>query len=180
MGIPTLIAKRLLLTKLEPGDAPGIYAYQGDKENFPHVDMPVYTSIQEAHDYIQRMNAGADNDQWLIWAIRHQDTNAIMGTISIWNICSQEHKAELGFGLFPQFRGQGFMGEALAAVVSFGFTQMGLQVMEAYTNVNNFQSIALLEGSGFSYSTTIQELGFYSKEPLEMAVYRIHSVSKPQ
>lgn len=180
MGVPILVTKRLLLTQLEVEDAPGIYAYQSDKENFPHVDMPVYTSIQEAHDYIQRMNTGADNDQWLIWALRHQDTTAFMGTISIWNICPQEHKAELGFGLFPQFRGQGFMREALAAVVSYGFIQMGLQVLEAYTNVNNLQSIALLEGSGFSYATTIQELGFYSKEPMEMAVYRVHSASKVQ
>ena len=63
-----------------------------------------------------------------------QNTNSILGTISIWNISREQSKAELGFGLFPGSLGKGIMSEALVKVVEYGFNKMGLKTIEAYTN----------------------------------------------
>ena len=169
---PTLKTDRLFLRKLELKDAQPIFEYQSNKENFPYVDMQVYTEIEEAQNYIKKMNAGVESNKWIIWAIADAHTNHILGTTSIWNLSEQESKGELGYGLFPSYRGKGLMKEALMQVVDYGVNTMGLKTIEAYTNSNNKSSIALLKNSYFIKKVNIRETNTYSGEAMEMVIYQ--------
>lgn len=142
---PTLRTDRLLLRQLEMNDDKLIFEYRSNKENFKFVDMPVYTSIEDAQNYITKMNTGVEKNKRIIWAIADLRTNAILGTISIWNISNKQSKAELGYELFPGNLGKDIMSEALKKIVEYGFNNMGLKTIEAYTNAMNKKSIALLE-----------------------------------
>lgn len=168
---PTLRTDRLLLRQLEMNDDKLIFEYQSNKENFKFVDMPIYTSIQEAQNYIIKMNAGVENNKWLIWAIADSNTNTILGTISIWNISKEQSKAELGYGLFLGNLGKGIMSEALKKVVEYGFNNMGLKTIEAYTSVINKKSIALLEKNNFTKKSLFIETETSTGEPMEMVIY---------
>lgn len=168
---PTLRTDRLLLRQFEMNDDKLILEYQSNKENFKFVDMPVYTSIQDAQNYIIKMNTGVENNKWIIWAITDSNTNIILGTISIWNISKEQSKAELGYGLFLGNSGKGIMSEALKKVVEYGFNNMGLKAIEAYTNVINKKSIALLEKNNFTKKSLFTETETFSGEPMEMVIY---------
>lgn len=168
---PTLRTERLILRKLDLSDDELIFNYQSDKENFKYVDMPVYTNIEEAQNFIAKMNSGVESNKWIIWAIADANTNSILGTISIWNISLEDSKAELGYGLFPGNLGKGIMSEALKAVIEFGFNTMGLEGIEAYTNAVNEKSIALLERNNFTLASSFTETETFSGEPMDMVIY---------
>jgi [ribosomal protein S5]-alanine N-acetyltransferase len=169
---PTLITNRLKLRQLELKDADIIYNYQSNKENFKYVDMPIYTSVEEAENYITRMNIGVVNDNWIIWAIADVNTNKILGTICIWNISIEQQKAELGYGLYPGNLRKGIMTEALKKVVEYGFNSMGLRIIEAYTNSLNSESIALLDRNKFCKTSSFVETSS-NEESMNMVVYQL-------
>lgn len=170
---PALRTDRLLLRQLEMSDDKLIFEYQSNKENFKFVDMPIYTSIGEAQSYIVKMNTGVENNKWIIWAIADINTNIILGTISIWNISKDQSKAELGYGLFPGNSGKGVMSEAMKKVVEYGFCDMGLKTIEAYTNIMNDKSVALLERNNFTKVSSFIETMTLNGEPMEMVIYSL-------
>ena len=169
---PTLKTDRLFLRKLELKDAQPIFEYQSNKKNFPYVDMQVYTEIEDARNYIKKMNAGVENNKWIIWAIADNQTNHIVGTTSIWNLSEEQRKGELGYGLFPSYRGKGLMKEALTKVIEYGVNTMGLKTLEAYTNSENKESISLLKNCQFNKAANVREVNTYSGKPMDMVIYQ--------
>lgn len=170
---PVLNTRRLVLRQLIKNDDKLIFDYQSNKENFKYVDMPIYQKIEEAQNFIAKMNKGVKNNEWIIWAITSASTNKILGTISIWNLSKEQSKAELGYGLFPSNVGKGIMSEALNKVLDYGINIMGLQTIEAYTDQDNIKSIKLLERNNFAKISTLIETNQYSGNLNNMVIYKI-------
>jgi RimJ/RimL family protein N-acetyltransferase len=63
---------------------------------------------------------------------------------------------DIGFAFLERFRGQGYAGEAAAAVLTLGRERFGLKRIEAYTVPYNTRSIRLLEKLGLKYEATIR------------------------
>ena len=63
------------------------------------------------------MNKGIDDNKWIIWAIEHNQSHKVLGTISIWNINEEQRSGELGYGIIPDYQGQGLMKESLLDVI---------------------------------------------------------------
>lgn len=154
---PVLETERLTLRQLNADDDKALFDYQSNKDNFVHVEMPVYKDIEEAKAYIEKMNGGVAENKWIVWGICSKETAELVGTISIWNLDSKENKGELGYGIFPSHRRRGFMKEALSAVVEFGFVEMRLETIEAYTSHYNQTSIDFLDKMGFGFIETIED-----------------------
>lgn len=84
----------------------------------------------------------------LIW--RHDDA-ALLGGIAMTNIRRGVAQAGMvGYWLGSSHTGQGYMAEALAAAVEFGFTDLRLNRIEAATMPNNDASRRLLQRAGFA------------------------------
>ncbi|MBN2796267.1 MAG: GNAT family N-acetyltransferase [Clostridia bacterium] len=162
----TLKSERLILRQLRNEDKFALYHYRSSKDNFPHVNMPIYTELIEAEVYIQKMNAGLVSGEWYIWGIEHN--NKLIGTISLWNFNEMKTKAEFGFGLFPQYRHQGFMREAITVCETYGFDELNLESIEAYTSVTNPDSNTLLHKLDYNLIDTVledgEELNVYTKK----------------
>jgi len=147
---PALETERLLLKQMTGGDANALFAYQSDAANFPYVDMPVYSEQEEASAFIKRINSGIRESKWIYWGIFKKTGGPMIGTICIWDLDEKKNTAEVGYGIYPAYRGSGFMCEALRAVASFALQDMALAVLEAYTNVDNAPSRRVLERCGFT------------------------------
>jgi len=154
---PILKTERLVLRKLELKDAPLFFEYQSNKQNFIHVDMQIFTDISQTYKYIKEKNKGIQQNKWILWAIVDINTDRILGTISIWNFNLEKEKAEFGYGLFPGNTGKGIMTEAILQAIDYGFKDLGLKTLEAYTSINNVKSISLLKRTNFKYDSKIKE-----------------------
>jgi len=169
---PVLRTERLILKKLNHTHIQSLYDYQSNKSNFVHVDMPIYTSLSDASNYVKKMNEGIDSYKWIVWGICLKESETLIGTISIWNLDEKENIAELGYGLFPMFRNKGYMTETLKLIEQYALFTMKLDCLQAYTSKSNLESIKLLESLEFDYLKTVLDAETSSGTPSEMVVYK--------
>lgn len=169
---PVLKTQRLTLRRLELKDAPALLMYHSTPGETEFVDTMVYETIEQVEKYIHKMNEGVDTFKWIIWAIADTVTDELLGTISLWNLEDEEALCETGYGLLSRFRGKGYMTEAIKAVEAFGFEQMGLKVIDAYTNVLNVPSLKFLEGLGYKKIGQCVDDQTITGIPMDMAIYR--------
>ncbi|MNL20180.1 Spermidine N(1)-acetyltransferase [compost metagenome] len=78
------------------------------------------------------------------WGIIDHSTNKIVGTCGYYRGLDKG-EGELGCVLLPQFRGQGFMTNAMQLAIDFGLNNLGLKRIWAITSNENIKAIKLLE-----------------------------------
>lgn len=91
-----------------------------------------------------------------LFLVRRQD-DALMGAITLDNIRrGPAQSGTLGYWISKQFARQGYMREAIEAVVHHAFAQMDLSRIEAACLPENTPSRGVLEKSGFKYEGVAQ------------------------
>ena len=78
-----------------------------------------------------------------IWPSLKDQTNLI-GTICLYRFSEDRKEAEVGYELLPDYHRKGIMSEALKAVLNFGFNELYLSEILAFTNKFNENSKSLL------------------------------------
>lgn len=170
---PIMETDNLILRSMTKDDTDDIFLMRKDHRMHEYTDSKPDESIEDTKKYIENMINGVDEGKWIIWAIESKCTNKVIGTISIWNIDKEQMKAELGYGIIPDYQGKGLMKEALISVVDYGFNTMGLKLLDAYTEENNIKSNNLLSSCNFKVVDKIDEPGYFSERIYHMLVYRI-------
>ncbi len=83
-------------------------------------------------------------------AIQLKDKSRIMGGIGIHKIDYSSGVGTLGYWLSQEYWRNGYMSEALEAIVNFGFNDLGLRRLEAGVFKGNPSSGVLLKKYGFA------------------------------
>jgi RimJ/RimL family protein N-acetyltransferase len=91
------------------------------------------------------------------WAIAEKKSNELIGTITLFNLNLDNRRAEIGYGLDRAFWRQGYMHEALKALVSHAFNDLSLHRLEADVDPRNAGSIRTLEKLGFQREGYLRE-----------------------
>lgn len=146
---PNLETNRLILRQMNNDDKNEIFKLRANEEVSKYINRPIAKEIDEALQYINMINEGINRNDWVLWAITLKGTDALIGTICIWNFSKEQSKGEVGYELSPAYQGKGIMQEALTAVIKFGFESLQLQAIEGFVDPNNQNSIALLEKNHF-------------------------------
>lgn len=170
---PEIETKNLLLRRMDHNDINDIFQMRSDPRMHEYTDTKPDVNTDETKAYIDKMNKGIDENKWIIWAIEHKQSNKVIGTISIWNIDTEQRSGELGFGIIPDYQGQGFMKESLLSVVKYGFDVMNLKQIFAYTEESNMKSIKLLERCNFVEVDRVDEEGYFNNRVYHMVVYKL-------
>lgn len=170
---PILETENLILRKMHQGDVQDLFEMRNDPRMNEYTDSIPDVSMDETKAYVDKMNKGVHDNKWIIWAIEHKQVGKVIGSISIWNLNREQISGELGYGIMPDYQGQGFMKEALLRVVKYGFEVMKLKTLDAYTEASNVRSIKLLERCKFVESDRVDDQGYYSNRIYHMIVYRI-------
>jgi len=155
---PVLTTERLTLRRIGIKDKKEIFLLRTDEAVNKFLDRPKAASIEDAIEFIHKINNGIDNNELISWVINFKNHPILMGTIGLWNISKENCSAEIGYELNPKFQGKGIMQEAFPKVVSFGFEIMKLRTIEAYTTDENKRSINLLEKNGFKMSGSFKDI----------------------
>src|SRR4029079_2721282 len=107
-------------------------------------------SVERAMGYFAERTA-------LRWSITRPADDRMLGHLSLFNFSEQSDGADIGYGLAREHWGQGFMHEALIAVVDYAFGPIALRRLEADTHPHNERSIPALERLGFSREGLLRE-----------------------
>jgi ribosomal-protein-alanine N-acetyltransferase len=146
---PTLITERLILRRPLATDDKETFAIRADKELNKYVDRPLAKSVEDARNFLQKLNGCIDRNESISWVITLKGDNKLLGSICFWNILRETGTAEIGFELIPRHQGQGIMTEATRGVLAYGFNEMHLNTVEGWVHKDNERSIKLILRFGF-------------------------------
>jgi ribosomal-protein-alanine N-acetyltransferase len=149
---PEIITDRLLLRKIEETDSAVILYLRSDASINQFIERPEHSktkTITQALAHIKKLQTEMENNKSVAWGITLHKEPKIIGTICLWNISEDRKTAEVGYDLNPAFQKKGMMSEALQSVLQYGFGELDLEKVEAFTHIDNENSKKLLEHNGF-------------------------------
>ncbi|HMI78851.1 MAG TPA: GNAT family N-acetyltransferase, partial [Ferruginibacter sp.] len=149
LSFPQLSTERLLLRQLKIEDATQIFLLRSDETVNRFIDRQRATSIEDAFEFIHKINTAINNNESMYWGITTADDATLIGTICLWNIIPEKETAEIGYELLPTFHGKGFMQEAIVKVIDHVFEAAGFKTIEAVPRADNERSVKLLEKNKF-------------------------------
>jgi len=151
---PEIITERLFLRRINESDCDAILFLRSDKTINKFIKRPESEKTKNKADslkFIKKINDGIENNNFISWGITLKENSKIIGTICLWNFSKDNKKAEVGYDLNPLFQRKGIMGEALKNIIAFGFNELRLNKIEAFTHKENESSKILLEKNGFIF-----------------------------
>jgi len=158
---PVLHTNRLTLRALSIDDLDELFRLRSDERVNQYIGRSSNITPADVEAFIQKINSIVANNDAVYWAISLKDKPELIGTICYWNVQPEKHMADIGYELLPEHQGKGFMQEAIAAVITYGFEVVGFQVIAGLTHPHNQASRKLLERSGFKLDEKYQ---FVSEE----------------
>ncbi|GGI29348.1 GNAT family N-acetyltransferase [Pedobacter mendelii] len=150
---PILTSERLTLRQLEINDQQDIFALRTDTEINKYLDRVPSKTIEDAINFINKVNDSIEKNIAFYWAITLTDTKKFVGTICIFNFSSEKNSCEIGYELMTKFQSQGIMKEAAQIVINYAFHALKLRNLLALTHCNNQNSTKLLLKLNFVKST---------------------------
>lgn len=128
---PTLTTPRLKLEEVRTSDIPAIIQYAGAEEIArTTLSMPHPYAEKDAIYWIHKARTGFHSGEHFIFGIRLADTDEFMGGIGL-VVNKRFNKAEIGYWIGIPFWNQGYTTEATAAILKFGFEELGLNKIYA-------------------------------------------------
>ena len=135
---------------------------------FLHRDSPKNTF--EALDFILNIQRKSANGEIFFLGIALQNKPELIGTICLWNFSGDRKTAELGYELLPEYHGKGIMSEAVTFILNFGFEDLNVSKIEAFTNKNNLNSIQLLQKFNFTLNVNRKDEKYPENLIFELAI----------
>src|SRR4051794_23432731 len=115
----SLTTARLLLRKPREEDAPLIFeTYAQDPEVVRYLTFRPHRDVSEAEDAVQRFLEAWRSGKSYSWLIFRREGAELVGAIS----ARQDQGINLGYLIARRWWGQGFMSEAVNAVVEWAFS----------------------------------------------------------
>src|SRR5262245_3561621 len=163
---PILRSERLTLRQLVINDEQEIFILRSDSEINKYLDRQVSNTIDDARNFINKVNENINKNDSLYWAITLSDRNLLVGTICLFGFSDENGNCEIGYELLTNFQGQGIMKEASEKVIDYAFNTIKVQKIEGHCHKDNQSSIKLLEKFSFKKSnepdqTNPELIGYY-------------------
>jgi [ribosomal protein S5]-alanine N-acetyltransferase len=142
---PILTTERLTLRQLLMSDEEGIFTLRSDSEINKYLNRQLSNTVEDARNFINKVNENIHKNISLYWAITLSDSNTFAGTICLYGFSDENDNCEIGYELLTNFQGQAIMKEAAAKVIDYAFNKIKVQKIEAFFQRENQRSINLLE-----------------------------------
>lgn len=149
MKHPLLATQRLVLRPISWIDENELFKLQNDQKNRRFLDNAPVTSSYHTRKFIEKILEGYAENKWFYWALSLD--GKMIGTICLWHFSDNKESAEVGYELSQIKQGNGYMTEALGAVVKYAGEKLKMKTISAYTNPDNKASLALLTRKNFVY-----------------------------
>jgi len=166
-----LNTERLRLRPLARTDAPALLAIFSDRRVMRYWSTPPWAGIEAAQAFIERdleaMRAGTH----LRLGLERRSDAQLIGQCTLYDIVQPSRRAQLGYSMAAQSWGQGWMHEALRALLEHSFGALQLHRIEADIDPRNTASARSLERLGFVREGLLPERWIVAGEVSDSALY---------
>jgi ribosomal-protein-alanine N-acetyltransferase len=159
---PQLDTPRLRLRQIERSDADALFDIHSDIAwmRWYGVD-PMLERYQADHlaEFFASWHAAGTGYRW---GLERKDDGRLIGTCGLFRWNRSWHNCVIGYEIARDCHGQGYMREALNAILEYGFTEMELHRIQAEMHPDNAASSGLATRVGFRFEGVHREQGFWS------------------
>ena len=171
MHLQLLTTNRLHLREITIDDAPAIFSIFSNHKVMKYYGMASFTKIEQAEQLVRHFAKSLEQKKGMRWAIELKEQQGLIGTIGFNLLSIPNKRVEVGYELHPDFWGKGLVGEALAAVVAFGFDQLQLNRIGATVFVENTASQQVLIKQGFEREGLLRQYIVQSGNAHDVYIY---------
>lgn len=171
--IPVLVTDRLILRKMEISDAPMLYTYWSDETVTKHMNIASFADVSEAEQMIGFLDGLRQEGKLIRWTIIRKRDGLILGSGGYNSLVSETLRGEIGYELGKEYWGQGLMAEALTAILSYGFTALQLNRVQALVETENTASQKLLVKLGFQQEGLLREYECFKDKAVDLLMYSL-------
>lgn len=149
MQFEEIHTERLRLRKLTPKIYDYIHAH------FPDDALMDFLGLKSAGELEKEKTKYAHglktyNRTFANFQMIDRETGQLIGACGFHTVYPEHSRAEIGYAIVDEdFKRKGLMGEALEAIVEYGFKNMHLNRIEAMVGPSNVASLRLIEKMGF-------------------------------
>jgi len=170
---PTLHTPRLTLGQIEVSDIPSIVKYA----NNPSISKMLRSVPYPYHEdnaigWLNRIRTKFEQKKGYTFRISLANENSFIGNIGI-GIKKAHQKAMVGYWLAEPFWGKGYMTEAMAAVLKFGFEELHLNKICATFLADNPASGRVMIKNGMVKEAEFVDDEFNNGKFLTIMQYRL-------
>ncbi|MGZ3582056.1 MAG: GNAT family N-acetyltransferase [Ktedonobacterales bacterium] len=128
---PCHTTDRLQLRQIQLDDAEALFATFSDKDAMRFYGHEPHRSLDETRRWVEQTHARFAGREAIRWGITFKGYDRVIGSCSFHHFDMGFHRAETGYELNRASWGQGIMTEAMSAILTYGFAELGLRRVEA-------------------------------------------------
>ena len=162
---------RMWLRLIEEADLPGLLEIIGDDEVTRFLGFPSWKTMADAEAWFRRISAMQTTGSAREFVIVAKQTGNILGRCGLFEFEEVDAHAGLGYILGRPHWRQGYMREALTALIDCAFHEMSLRRLEARVEAHNTASTGLLRRLGFTKEGVLRERWMNKTGPMDAEIY---------
>jgi ribosomal-protein-alanine N-acetyltransferase len=156
-GTIKLNTNRLFLRPLQLADAESMYlGWATDMDVVKYLSWKPHISVDETKRIISYWMSNYPDPKFYVWGIQLKN-GSLIGTISIHSVHDGFERGEVGYALMKRYWNQGYMTEALEALLAYAFGVVGFNRLEAHHSIYNPASGAVLIKTGFQHEGVLRQ-----------------------
>ncbi|MEY3431429.1 MAG: hypothetical protein RIS53_327 [Bacillota bacterium] len=156
-GTIKFTTNRLILRPLQLADAESMFlGWATDMDVVRYLSWKPHISVDETKRIISYWMSNYPDPKFYVWGIQLKN-GSLIGTISIHSIHDGFERGEVGYALMKRYWNQGYMTEALQALLTYAFATVGFNRLEAHHSIYNPASGAVLMKTGFQHEGVLRQ-----------------------
>jgi RimJ/RimL family protein N-acetyltransferase len=147
---------RLTLRRFTPNDLNDLCEIRADPDVMKYIGSGKPESIEQVQTALNKLLAHWEQHGFGRWAVLDKESEKLIGWCGLAYLENTED-VEIGYGIAKSYWGKGLTSEAAAAVIKWGFEDLGLDHIVAVAWPENIVSRRVMDRLGMKYI----KMGYY-------------------
>lgn len=148
---------RLIVRTIQEGDLPDLFKVFSDDTVTRFLPYITWEDTLAAHSWYARVKEMAAQASAVQCVMVDKESSQVIGSCLLFRFDTESERCELGYALAQSHWGGGYMAEALRALLTHAFGEMGINRIEAEVDPRNPASAQLLRKLGFTQEGLLRQ-----------------------
>lgn len=169
---PVLQTTRLELIEIKQTHLTDLFKLFSDDRVTEFYNIKTLTDEKDAQKYLDWFRSRFQSKLGIRWGIALKGKSEIIGTIGFNNFI-KNHRANIGYDLQVDYWNNGYITEALIAVIEYGFKKLEINRIEAEVMPGNIYSEKALNKLGFKNEGLLRDWMLWDEKHYDMIMYSL-------
>jgi RimJ/RimL family protein N-acetyltransferase len=166
-----LVAETTALRAWRDSDLPALVRICQDPEIVRWTAVPANYGEADARNYLLRRHDAIVAGAAAPFAIVSAGEERLVGSISLVRLAWEHRRAEVGYFLAPEARGEGHATRAVGLICEWAFRSLDIERLDLYAATENVASQRVAERSGFTREAVLRSFMREKGVQLDMVAF---------